>query len=626
MRDSSIDSSKSQKPSRKESSAWHKGLTATAAIYIALLGLPGCCLIPNLRQAEPGPILPSTYPEKFPGAQSTDNSSDLNVEDFYNDPVLSNLIQQALVGNQELRILAQNVEIANNEILARKGAYLPFVNFGGGAGLLRPSKFTPEGAVEDGVQFAPGQNFPNPLPDFMMAANLSWQLDIWRQLRNARDAAALRYLATSEGRNYVVTRVVAEVAENYFGLLALDKRIEVLDQTIQLQEQSLEVAKAKKAAGQGNELAVQRFQAEVRKNQSEKLIVRQEIIEVENRINFLLGRYPQPVERPTVDFIDLQINTLSVGVPAQLLRNRPDVRRAERELQAAGVDIAVARADFFPKVFITGGVGYEAFNTRYLFQPDAFVGRIAGDLVAPVVNLKAIKAQYRTANARQLQAIYEYQRTVLNAFTEVVNRVSKVQNYAQSIEVKKQQLESLRLSVESASSLFQSAQAEYIDVLFAQRDYLDARTIVINTKREQLSAIVNAYQALGGGDVLFSSAQNPQRIHHWPNPPIPDTVGANCSASAPLNALATEEQDKAAKETGEVSVPSDGSAVPPTTPSAAPAPLPEPPAQPANEPSKEENKPGAGESGEELVPSHSTDQKVSLPAPVLEPLPVSVEQ
>ena len=440
MREPSINPVGSQEPSVNMCARLRTPFAASV-ICSMLLALSGC-VIPSIRQAEPGPILPTAYPESFPGATSSENSSDLDVEGFFNDPVLSNLIQQALIGNQELRILAQDVEIANNEILARKGAYLPFVNFGGGAGLQRPSLFTPEGTVENQLQFLPGQNFPDPLPDFMMAANLSWQLDIWRQLRNSRDAAALRYLGTAEGRNYVVTRLVAEVAENYYGLLALDKRIEVLDQTIQLQQQSLEVAKAKKAAGQGTELAVQRFQAEVQKNQSEKLIVRQEIIQVENRINFLLGRYPQPVERPVVDFIELNINTLRVGVPAQLLQNRPDIRQAERALQAAGLDIQVARAEFFPKAFITGGIGYEAFNTRYLFEPDALIGKIAGDLVAPVVNLKAIKAQFRTANARQLQVLYEYQRTVLNAFTEVVNRVSKVQNYAQSLEIKKQQLKS----------------------------------------------------------------------------------------------------------------------------------------------------------------------------------------
>src|SRR4029077_414786 len=124
-----------------------------------------------------------------------------------------------------------------------------------------------------------------PLPDFMASTELSWQIDIWRQLRNARDAQSFRFLGTAEGRNYVVTRLVAEIAENYYGLMALDKRIENLDRTIALQRQSLEMAKSQKEAAQGTELGVQRFQAEVRKNESQKLIIRQEIIEVENRIN-----------------------------------------------------------------------------------------------------------------------------------------------------------------------------------------------------------------------------------------------------------------------------------------------------------------------------------------------------
>ncbi len=187
-------------------------------------------------------------------------------------------------------------------------------------------------------------------------------------------------------------------------------------------------------------------------------------------------------------------------MPSQLLQNRPDIRQAERELEAAGLDVRVARANFYPKLFINTGVGYEAFNTKYLFiSPASLIYNVAGDLVAPLVNKSAIRADYLNANARQLQAVYEYQRVTLNAFTEVVNRVSKVQNYSRSIELKAQQLSSLESAVTVAGTLFQNARIEYIDVLFAQRDRNDARLVLIDTKKEQLSAIVNAYQALGGG-------------------------------------------------------------------------------------------------------------------------------
>jgi outer membrane protein TolC len=247
----------------------------------------------------------------------------------------------------------------------------------------------------------------------------------------------------------------------------------------------------------------------VRKNQSEKLIVTQEIVEVENRINFLANRLPQPVERVSAGFFDLNIHALSVGVPAQLLQNRADIRQAERELEAAGLDVQVARAHFFPRVDITAGVGYQAFNPRYLFwTPDALIYNLAGDLVAPLINKKAIQAEYRSANARQLESVYNYQRAILTAFTEVVNRVSRVENYSKSIEIKKQQLESLEASVDAASKLFQSARVEYVEVLLAQRDLLDARMVLIETKQEQLAAIVNAYQALGGGYLLSSSTRD----------------------------------------------------------------------------------------------------------------------
>jgi multidrug efflux system outer membrane protein len=461
----------------------------------ALVTLPSCCL-PKLHKACPAPPLPDTYL----GGVDCENSSHIVWCAFYEDPQLVGLIGDAIVGNQELRILNEDIRIANNEILSRRGELFPFLSFGGRASLDKSSEYTPLGAAERQLTAPGGVNFPDPLPDFMLATQVSWEIDIWKKLRNARDAASLRYLATREGRNYTVTRLVAEVAETYYELLALDNRLAILDRQIEIQQQTLKTAEAMKESARATELAVQRFEAEVRKNQSERNIILQEIIERENHLNFLVGRFPQPIQRNKVDYVNLQLSALSAGVPSQMLQNRADIRQAELELRAAGLDVRVARARFYPSLNLSAGVGYRAFNTRYLFNsPESLIYNVGGDLVAPLINRAAIKADYMSANAVQLQRIYDYQRTVLNAFVEVINSLSKVHNYGQSIELKKQQLAALEASVDSATNLFQNARVEYMEVLLAQRDLMEARMTIVRTKEQQLAAIVNAYQALGGG-------------------------------------------------------------------------------------------------------------------------------
>ncbi len=470
------------------------------ACGLMLLVLPSCG-IPPIRHPEQGPVLPPD----FNGRASPENTSQLGIEEFYNDRMLTGLIEKALVDNRELRILNEDVRIAGNEVLARSGAYLPFVSVAAGSGMNRFSRFTLDGAGLLSDPYLPGKFFPNPVGNFMGGIDLTWQLDIYRQLRNARDAAVQRYVVASEKRNYFVTTLVAEIAENFYRLMGLDKRLENLDQIIELQERSLEIARARKEAARSTELGVLRFQAEVQRNRSDKLIINQAIIEGENRINFLVNRYPQRVERRSEGFYDLKIHPLSLGVPSQLLQNRPDIRQAERELTAAGLDVKVARVNFYPQLVISGGVGLQSLLLNHLFEPQAVIGSIAGGLVGPLVNKRAIRAQYLTANARQLQAIYSYQRVILDAFTQVINRMTMVENYSNSIEIKKQQLRTLESAVQFAEDLFQNARIEYIDVLFSQRDLRDARVVLIDTKTEQLAAIVKTYQALGGGVVSIST-------------------------------------------------------------------------------------------------------------------------
>lgn len=494
---------------------------AQVMVCCMLLSLSGC-QIPDLFGAEEGAALP----EDFSGRASVDSAGEVGINEFFDDSTLTNLIGMGLASNQELKIRNQEIQIASNEVLSRRGAYLPFVTVGADGGFDRTSRFTPLGAAEDQLTYpgSGGANFPDPLGNVRLSANLLWRIDVWRELRNARDAAQQRLCEAIELRNYFVTQLVAEIADNYYELAALDQRLVYLNQTIKIQKKSLEVAKFQKQAARGTELGVQRFLAEVRKNESKKLIVSQRIVEVENRINFLVGRYPQRVERIGWDFIKLDSRPLSVGVPSQMLLNRRDIQAAEREVAATGLDILVARARFFPRFDITASVGYEAFNPRYLFDPGAFIANAAGGLVAPLINKKAIQADFKNANARQIQAIYNYQRTVLKAYTEVANRISKVEKYRTSVEIKQGQVKALEESVSVATQLFQNARTEYIDVLFSQRDLLEARTDLIETKQQQLSAIVNTYQALGGG-FLMSSEGDVYNEYFTPQPEIdPDDM------------------------------------------------------------------------------------------------------
>lgn len=298
----------------------------------------------------------------------------------------------------------------------------------------------------------------------------------------------------------MVTNLVAEIAKSYYELMALDNQLEILRTNIAIQQDALEIVRLEKQAAKVTELAVRRFEAEVLKNRSNQYDIEQRIVETENRINFLVGRYPQPVARNSRAFSTLVPDTIYAGLPAQLLTHRPDIRRAELELAAAKLDVKAAKANFYPSVRLTAGIGLNAFDASLLSEtPASLLYNVAGDLVAPLVNRNAIKATYIGANARQLQAVYDYERTVLNAYVEVVNQISNISNLRSSYDLRAQQVDALSSSITISSNLFRSARADYMEVLLTQRDALESRFELVETRKQQLNAMVNVYQALGGG-------------------------------------------------------------------------------------------------------------------------------
>ena len=442
----------------------------------------------------------TTPPSLGNNSQDTVNTATVKWREFFTDPNLVGLIDTALRNNQEYNIILQDINIAQYEVRSRKGQYLPFVNIQAGAGLEKVGRYTRSGAVEESDQVAPGQQFPNPLPDYMVAAVASWELDIWKKLRNAKKSAIHSYLASIEGKNFMVTNLVAEIANAYYELMALDNQLEILKKNIEIYQNSLSIVKLEKQSAKVTELAVRRFEAEVLKNQSRQYYIQQSIIQTENRINFLVGRFPQSVTRNSQTFSALEPDTIHAGIPSQLLANRPDIRQAEQQLAAAKLDVKSARAYFYPSRNITAAVGYQAFNPNFLLtSPESMIYSLGGQLVAPLVNRNAIKAYYFSATSRQIQNVYNYERTILNAYIEVVNQLSNISNLQKSYALKTKQVEALTESIDISTRLFKSARADYMEVLLTQRDALESKFDLVETKLQQMNAMVNIYQELGGG-------------------------------------------------------------------------------------------------------------------------------
>jgi len=470
----------------------HKYLIA--ACLLVVLSLSSC--VPSMKLGQENRTVPDKYAERA----DTTNSARTRWDEFFTDPNLTALIDTALKNNQELNILMQEINIANNEVRARKGEYLPTVNLGIGAGIERVGKYTSQGQSDLHHEYAEGKEVPEHLQDYMAGFFASWEVDIWKKLRNRKQAAMYRYLGSIEGRNFMVTRLVAEIANSYYELLALDNQLLNVQQNIAIQQNALRIVKLQKQAGEVTELAVKKFEAEVLKNQSHQFDLKQEIVEVENEINFLVGRFPQPVERNSAGFNDLVPNMVMTGIPAQLLDNRPDVKRAELELTASKLDVKAAKAEFYPSLGLKAGVGLQAFNIKYFItSPQSILYNVAADLVAPLVNRNAIKAGYFSSGSKQMQAIYDYERTILGAYTEVVNQMAMVENLNSSYNFRTQQVEALNQSINISTFLFKSARADYMEVLMTQRDALEAKLELIETKKKQLNASVNIYQSLGGG-------------------------------------------------------------------------------------------------------------------------------
>jgi len=460
------------------------------------MALSACAAL-DTNVSIPKKDMPANFQNQKPAGGSI---AHINWRDYFADAHLLKLMDAAIANNLDLQVALQRIEMSRSSVKLANGTLLPQVSLNVGGGVRKFGLYTMDGAGNATTEITPGQLVPVDLPDMYLGLQSSWEVDIWGKLRNQRQSAIANYLSSVEGTKFVISTLVADVAVYYNELLALDYELDIIRRTIQKQQEALEIVKVQKDAGKGNELAVQQFKAELLNTQVLEKNVQQQIVETENKINFLLGRYPQAIQRTK----DIGFNALpkhiSAGFPSELLANRPDIREAELQIEASKFDLKAAKAAFYPNFNITASFGFQAFNPEFLFSSPASIAySTMGTLVAPIINRNALEAQFNTAKANQLTALYNYQKTILNAYVEVANQLANIQNLQQINTLKSQQSEVLAASVTTANELYKYARASYLEVLVAQQSALQSRLELINVvKQQRLSAIV-IYKALGGG-------------------------------------------------------------------------------------------------------------------------------
>lgn len=469
--------------------------------YIIVASFVITCLIASSCKTPQTSLENNTkkIPESYGNSTDTVSSATIDWKTFYSDKYLVKLIDTALVKNYDVLISLQKIKAAQSDVLFSKGAMLPTVSGVANAGARRFGLYTMDGAGNATTDITPGKLIPINLPDYLVGLQTSWEVDVFGKLKNQKKAAISRVLSSEAMKNVVITNLIAEIANSYYELIALDQSIAIIDKNIAIQENALEMVIVMKEAAASNELAVKQFKAQLLNIKAMKVELQQQITETENKINFLIGSYPQKIERQTSFTASNLPSEIQFGVPSALLQNRPDIRMAEFELMASKSDVKSAKAQFYPSLTITGGAGYQAFKPNLLFNPQSVAFNLIAGLTAPLLNRSAIKASFNKANANQVEVLYSYQSTILNAYLEVNTEMVRINNLKELLKLKTEETQELNNSIEIASDLFKFGRANYLEVLTVQQNALEAELDLIEAQKQQFKTTVNVYKALGGG-------------------------------------------------------------------------------------------------------------------------------
>ncbi|UZR97411.1 TolC family protein [Chondrinema litorale] len=469
---------------------------------IAIVWLSGCKSTLMVEDT-PEISIPSSY--KNAVTDSSESFAKKHWELFFEDEQLKTLINQALQNNQEVLRTLERIKIANASFLSAKLGKLPEINAFAETSVEKYGDYTMNDVGNNDTNLSESvpadKKMPDPYTDFIIGAKFNWELDVWGKFANKKKAAQAKWLASQEMANSVKTWLISEVANLYYEIISLDEEIKVLEQNIENQQLAFELTKDLKGAGKENQLAVDQFEALLLNTQSLLIEKKREIYLAEMSMSKLLGVFPEnSIQRVTLEEVSLEPEVLKIGVPADLLQLRPDVRMAESNLIASKANVKVARSAFFPSITLFGMAGFNAFELSKLFlNPESTAYRLGAGLTAPIFNRRQLKSAMETARSSQRIAYLDYQETVLKSYLEVISTLNSYKTLNEQIALKEKEVSVQRRSIDNSNTMFSVGYATYLEVINSQGRVLNAELDYITLKREQLQSIVDLYKSLGGG-------------------------------------------------------------------------------------------------------------------------------
>jgi len=461
------------------------------------VAVAGCTVGPDYRR--PAVEVPSAW--RITNEEAA-HISDVAWWDRFNDPVLSHLVRTALENNKDLAIAVANVDLAFAQYGITRSALFPELDAGASAQRNRVSENTAPNRVPPGYQA---------FNDLRLNVSASYEVDLWGRLRRETEAARANLLASEEGRRTVVLTVVASVAGAYVQLRGLDRQLDIAKATTGTLGEAARLQQARFDEGATPESDYRQAQSQFEIAAAQVPELERQIVRQENVIRVLLGANPGPIERgSSID--DLKLPDVPAGLPSSLLERRPDIRQAEQNLVASNADIGVAKAAYFPQISLTALLGLESAQVSDLFKGASKSWSFGPVASVPIFTAGRIRNQVEQAKAAQREALYLYQKSIINAFEDFEGALVDRAKFEQARDEQAKNVAALQRFRDLAVLRYQEGATIYLEVANAEQSLFNAQLQLVGTQSQLFQSYVNLYRAMGGGWVDAADALSAHRV------------------------------------------------------------------------------------------------------------------